>query len=1181
MLQTTNEYEVKIMQDSEGVKNSSNIKYTHLHVHTEYSLLDGSARIKKLVQRAKELNMDSLAITDHGVMYGVIDFYKACKEVGIKPIIGCEIYITSGSLYKKEGGSDSRNYHLVLLAKNNDGYKKLTKIVSTAFVDGFYYKPRADYELLREHSGDLIGLSACLGGEVQNILLDGDYEGAKKKALLYNEIFGNGNFYLELQDHGIEEQRRVNIELIKLSKETGIPLIATNDIHYINREDAAAHEILLCIQTGKTVDDEDRMKFSGSEFYLKSPEEMNDLFEYASSAIENTQKIVSECNVEFDFTITRLPKFDTPSGISAEDYLRKLCLEGLYKKYKNPNDEVLDRLNFELGVIEQMGYVDYFLIVWDFIRFASDNDIATGPGRGSAVGSIVAYTLNITKVDPIKYNLLFERLLNPERVSMPDIDSDFCYERRQEVIDYVVDKYGKDRVAQIVTFGTMSARSVIRDVGRALNYPYTEVDAIAKMIPFELNMTIDRALEMNHEFKREYDDNERIKKLIDVSKSLEGLPRHSSTHAAGVVIASEPVVEYVPVSKNEDTIVTQFTMNTLEELGLLKMDFLGLRTLTVIRDATKYIEENKKIKIDIDNIDFEDKEIYEMISRGETEGIFQLESSGMTSFMKELKPSTLEDIIAGISLYRPGPMEQIPSYIKNKNNPLGIKYIDDSLKPILDVTYGCMVYQEQVMQIVRDLAGYSMGRSDLVRRAMSKKKHSVMEEERKNFIYGLNDDSGNVIVPGAVKNGVSAENANKIFDQMMDFASYAFNKSHAAAYAVIGYQTAYLKKHYPVEFMAALLTSVMGNNDKVAFYIHACRKMDIEVLPPDINESYVHFSVIENKIRFGLAAVKNVGKGAIAEIIKARTEKSEFKGFTDFCEKINLSEVNKRAIESMIKCGTFDSLKLARAQLLGVYERVMDSVVNDRKRNLEGQCSMFSINANSNSEAQASNKDDFEDIKEFGKKYLLTMEKETLGLYISGHPLDEYDSEIETQTNTRISEIVTINTGENDEIEIKVMDGQRVIVGGIVAAITIKTTRNNDIMEFITIEDVAGSMEVLVFPKVYQKYGKFINEDNVLIIKGRISVKENEQPKLIAEEIKELKKNINKEFNKLYVRVSETQKNELKNVIMKYRGAYPVYLVIAETGKKLGTPREMWVNISEELLGELKAKFGEDNIKVV
>ncbi|HAZ38008.1 MAG TPA: DNA polymerase III subunit alpha, partial [Clostridiaceae bacterium] len=777
-------------------------RFVHLHVHTEYSLLDGSARIKDLVKRAKELNMDSLAITDHGSMYGVIDFYKACKEEGIKPIIGCETYIAPRGLYKKESNYDSENYHLVLLAKNNDGYKNLMKIDSKAFIDGFYYKPRADYELLRQYSNGIIALSACLGGEVQSLLLNGDYNGAKEKALLYDSIFGRGNFYLELQDHGIEEQKRVDMDLIRMSKETGIPLVATNDVHYINREDAPAHEILLCIQTGKTIDDENRMSFKTDEFYLKSQEEMCSLFESEPSAIENTRKIADMCNVEIEFHKTKLPKFETPKGIDSKDYLRKLCMEGLYKRYgENPRKEALDRLNYELSVIQSMGYVDYFLIVWDFIRFAREKGIMTGPGRGSAAGSIVAYTLGITKIDPLKYNLIFERFLNPERVSMPDIDSDFCYERRQEVIDYVVEKYGKDRVAQIITFGTMAARAAIRDVGRALNYSYAEVDVIAKMIPMELNITIDKALEMNPELKKQYDENERVKNLIDISRSLEGLPRHASTHAAGVVICSAPVDEYVPLAKNDDTIVTQFTMTTLEELGLLKMDFLGLRTLTVIRDTIDTVKQNKGETIDIDNIDYDKKEVYEMISEGHTEGVFQLESSGMTNFMKELKPNNLEDIIAGIALYRPGPMNQIPTYIKNKNNPDEIKYLDEKLEPILNVTYGCLVYQEQVMQVVRDIGGYSLGRADLVRRAMSKKKHSVMEKERKNFIYGKLDENGNVVIPGAIRNGVSEEVANQLFDIMMDFASYAFNKSHAAAYAVIAYQTAYLKKYYPVEFM--------------------------------------------------------------------------------------------------------------------------------------------------------------------------------------------------------------------------------------------------------------------------------------------------------------------------------------------------------------------------------------------
>ncbi|EYE88597.1 DNA polymerase III subunit alpha [Fervidicella metallireducens AeB] len=1158
--------------------------FVHLHVHTEYSLLDGSGRIKNLVKRAKELGMDALAITDHGVMFGVIDFYKVCKEEGIKPIIGCEVYVAPRSLYKKESGIDGENYHLVLLAKNNEGYKKLMKIVSKAFVDGFYYKPRVDDELLKENAGDLIALSACLGGEIQSLLLNGSYEKAKEKAIKYRDIFGDENFYLELQDHGMEEQRRVNKELLKLSEETGIPLVATNDVHYVKQEDANAHEILLCIQTGKTVDDAERMKFPGDEFYLKSPEEMKDLFKFSPTAIENTVKIAEQCNVDFEFNVTKLPKFETPEGMTSKEYLRKLCFEGLYKKYGTPSQKAIDRLNYELSVIEKMGYVDYFLIVWDFIRYANENGIITGPGRGSGAGSIVAYTLNITKLDPLKYSLLFERFLNPERVSMPDIDSDFCYERRQEVIDYVVSKYGKDRVAQIVTFGTMAARAVIRDVGRALNYPYAEVDVIAKMIPMELNMTISKAIEMNPELKREYEENERVKYLIDISKSLEGLPRHSSTHAAGVVISSAPITEYVPVSKNEETIVTQFPMGTLEELGLLKMDFLGLRTLTVLRDAVDLINKNRGIKLDLDNIDYDDKRVYEMISQGHTEGVFQIESTGMTNFMKELKPSDLEDIIAGISLYRPGPMDQIPTYIKNKNNPENIEYLDEKLKPILDVTYGVMVYQEQVMEIVRNIAGYSLGRSDLVRRAMSKKKHSVMEQERKNFIYGLEDENGNVIVPGAVRNGVSAEVANKLFDLMMDFASYAFNKSHAAAYAVVAYQTAYLKKHYPVEYMAALLTSVMGSNDKVAFYIHACRKMGIEVLPPDINESYVNFSVIDNKIRFGLAAIKNVGKAAILSIIKERENKGSFTGFTDFCERVNLSEVNKRAVESMIKSGAFDSLGFKRSQLMAVYDKIMDSVSNNRKKNIDGQLSLFGIET-----APIIQKDDFPDIKEFDKKYLLAMEKEMLGLYISGHPLDEYEDEIEALTNYKISEIVNIEHDEGAGVEYKVEDGQKVIIGGIISGINIKSTRKNEIMSFVNLEDMYGNIELLLFPKVHDRFKGFVVEDNIILVKGRISIREEEQPKVIVEEIEPLRKRtkdgkINEvKVKKLFIRILDEKaqmQEEIKTILKNHSGSCPVYLFMAKSNKKLLASRDLWVNISEELITELSNKIGIENVKI-
>ncbi|WP_040306240.1 DNA polymerase III subunit alpha [Caloramator australicus] len=1154
------------------------MSFVHLHVHTEYSLLDGSSRIKDIVKKAKEYGMPSLAITDHGAMFGVIDFYKACREVGIKPILGCEVYVAPRKMTDKVAGIDNEYYHLVLIAENNEGYKNLMKIVSKAALEGFYYKPRVDKELLKKYSKGIIALSACLAGEVQDLLLKGRYEDAKRIALELEDIFGRGNFYLELQDHGIEEQRTVNEKLIDLSKETGIPLVATNDVHYVNKEDAVAHEILLCIQTGKTIDDEDRMKFPTDEFYLKSPEEMKRLFDFVPEAIENTIKISERCNVELEFNKPKLPKFDVPDGKEANVYLRELCFNGLYERYKEPSKEVINRLNYELEVIEKMGYVDYFLIVWDFIRFARENNIMVGPGRGSAAGSIVAYTLGITKIDPIKYNLLFERFLNPERISMPDIDSDFCYERRQEVIDYVFKKYGEDRVSQIITFGTMAARAVIRDVGRALNYSYAEVDTIAKMIPMELGMTIDRALELNPELKGEYENNERIRHLIDIARSLEGLPRHSSTHAAGVVISSAPLVEYVPLTKNEDTITTQFPMTILEELGLLKMDFLGLRTLTVLRDAVDLVYKNKGIKVDLDSIDFEDQSVYEMISQGKTEGVFQLESSGMTNFMKELKPSSLEDIIAGISLYRPGPMDQIPEYIKNKNNPEDIKYIDEKLRPILDVTYGCIVYQEQVMQIVRDIAGYSLGRSDLVRRAMAKKKHDVMEKERENFIYGLKDDKGNIIVPGALRNGVSLEVANKIFDIMMDFASYAFNKSHAAAYAVVAYQTAFMKRYYPVEFMTALLTSVMGNSDKIAFYINACRRMNITVLPPDINKSFENFSVEGDKIRFGLVAIKNVGEGAIKSIIEARERDGDFKSFRDFCERVNLSEVNKKTIESLIKAGAFDSLGLKRSVLMNNYEKVIDSILSEKKQVIDGQIGFFQ------KELVNLKKDDFEDIKEFDKKYLLAMEKEMLGLYISGHPLQDLEKQLELLTNTKISEIYSISAEDHDHIDVKVEDGQRVVIGGIITNISIKSTRNNEIMAFIKIEDMNGTIEVLVFPKTYQKCSKIIMEDNIVIVKGRVSIKEEEQPKIIAEEIEQLR-GYEKTINKLYIRLDDKewkkQIERIKPEIIKFKGLTPIYIVLKDSKKILMASRELWVEVNDELIGILKSEFGEDNIKVV
>ncbi|SHF25321.1 DNA polymerase III catalytic subunit, DnaE type [Thermoanaerobacter uzonensis DSM 18761] len=1144
--------------------------FVHLHVHSEYSLLDGSCRIKDLIAKTKELNMKAIAITDHGVMYGVIDFYKEAVAQGIKPIIGCEIYVAPRSMQDKEYGIDNENYHLVLLAKDMVGYKNLMKIVTVASIEGFYYKPRVDREFLKEHSEGLIALTACLAGEVPSYILRGEYEKAKEAALFYDSVFGRGNFYLELQDHGILEQQKVNKELIKLSKETGIPLVATNDVHYLEKKDAKAHEVLLCIQTGKTIDDEDRMSFPTDEFYLKSPQEMENLFSCCKEAIENTEKIADMCNVEFEFNKTKLPKYDLPEGVDSYEYLRKLCYEGLYKRYKNPSKEVIERLDYELSVIKQMGYVDYFLIVWDFIKFAKDNGIMTGPGRGSAAGSLVAYTLGITNIDPIKYNLLFERFLNPERVSMPDIDSDFCYERRQEVIDYVVEKYGKDNVAQIITFGTMAARAVIRDVGRALNYPYAEVDVIAKMIPFELGMTIDKALSLNPELKARYENEEKVKQLIDISRSLEGLPRHASTHAAGVVISKEPLVNYVPLQKNEDSIVTQFPMTTLEELGLLKMDFLGLRTLTVIRDTIEMVKKNKGVTIDFDSMEYDDSKVYELISKGETEGVFQLESPGMKQFMTELKPKNLEDIIAGISLYRPGPMDQIPRYLANRNHPESIVYDHPLLKPILDVTYGCMVYQEQVMQIVRDVAGYSLGRSDLVRRAMAKKKMDVMEQERKNFIYGIVDEEGNVIVPGALRNGLDEATANKLFDEMLDFANYAFNKSHAAAYAVIAYQTAYLKRYYPGEFMAALLNSFVDNLDKIAFYVQVCKKMGIKVLPPDINESDSYFTVVEDKIRFGLSAVKNVGLNMTMEIVSERERNGKFKSVIDFFERMQDSQLNKKAVESLIKAGAFSSFGVRRSQLLSVYDKLMENIKRNRNNNLNGQISLFG-------EVEQSHGVEFEfpDLEEFSKSRLLSMEKETLGLYISGHPLEEYVDDIPKITNATT---LDFKVSEEEMFQPKLQDNQEVVIAGVIATKKIKFTKSNNMMAFVTIEDLYGTVEVIVFPTVYEKYSSIIKEDSPVVIRGKVSLKEEEEPKILCDEIKPLSQAIVK---KLYLNLQDSTKIEIvKQILRKNPGNMPVVLKL-NSKKLLVANRDLWVDGSKELIKQLYAVLGEENVKVI
>ncbi len=1155
--------------------------------------------------------MDSIAITDHGVMYGCVEFYKQAVDQGIKPILGCEVYVASKSMYIKQVDKENSTNHLVLLVKNEVGYQNLMKIVSQASIDGFYYKPRVDHEYLKKHSEGLIALSACLGGEVQSNILKDNYDKAKEVALLYKDIFKEG-FYLELQNHGMDEQRKVNETNIKISKETGIPLVATNDVHYINQKDSKSHDILMCIQTGKTVEDENRRRYPSDQFYLKSPEEMWDMFSYIPEALENTIKISEECNYDYKFHESKLPKFPLPEGADPYEYLKETCYKGLIERYDvfeclrnkelNYQDvnlivdksekakEYVDRLEYELGIIKQMGYVDYFLIVWDFIRFSNENGIPTGPGRGSAAGSIVAYTLGITKIDPIKYSLLFERFLNPERVSMPDIDSDFCYERRQEVIDYVVDKYGVDNVSQIITFGTMAPRACIRDVGRAMNYPYAEVDKISKMIPTMLGITIDKALELNPELKNEYDTNDRVRALIDVSKDLEGLPRHSSTHAAGVVIASKPLVEYVPLQKNEEMIVTQFGMTTLEELGLLKMDFLGLRTLTVMNDAVKMIKENQGIDIDLDKIDFEDKEVYKMLGEGKTAGVFQLESAGMTSFMKELKPDSLEDIIAGISLYRPGPMSEIPRYVECKNNPDKVNYIAPELEDILDVTYGVMVYQEQVMEIVRKLGGYSMGRSDMVRRAMSKKKHKVMEEERKNFIYGITDENGNVEVPGCVRNGISEEAGNKIFDTMMDFASYAFNKSHAAAYAVVGYQTAYLMRYYPVETIAAMLNSVMGTAEKVSNYIKFAESQGIQVLPPDINESYSKFTVKGDSIRFGLAAIKNVGWNVVESIVKSRKEKGKFTSLEDLIDKIDLSAVNKRAIESLIKAGALDEFKVFRSRLLAVFEKVMDGASNERKRNIDGQMSLFGLAE----DAIDIPKIVFPNIKEFDKRHILLMEKEMTGLYLSGHPLDEYKQSLKLQTSTTIETIEksyeifleSINA-ELDESMISeepvINDNDTVILGGILTEVNQKVTRNNTMMAFLKLEDLTGTIEVIVFPKALDRLRHIIKEDTLVKLKGRVSIKEDELPKIICENIEGLEK-IN--GNKLYIRVKDKgaireASNFIKNIIGDCLGNTPIYLFDAEKRQNYRLSKDKWINEDDEVIENLKNHFGEENVKLI
>lgn len=1159
--------------------------FTHLHVHTEFSLLDGSNKIKEYVARVKELGMNSAAITDHGVMFGVIDFYKAAKAAGINPILGCEVYVAPNSRFDREAAhGEDRYYHLVLLAENNEGYQNLMKIVSKGFVDGYYYKPRVDMEVLQQYHSGIIALSACLAGEVQRYLVKGLYDEAKKVAEKYENCFGKGNFFLELQDHGIPEQQMVNPQLVRMSQETGIELVATNDVHYTYAEDAEAHDILLCIQTGKKLSDENRMRYEGGQYYVKSEEEMRKLFSFASQAIDNTQKIADRCHVEIEFGVTKLPHFEVPEGYDSWTYLNKLCHEGLVKRYPDRHEELLPKLDYELNVIQKMGYVDYFLIVWDFINYARTHGIPVGPGRGSAAGSLVSYTTGITNIDPIKYNLLFERFLNPERVTMPDIDIDFCYERRSEVIDYVVKKYGKDCVSQIVTFGTLAAKGVIRDVGRVMDLPYSFCDTIAKMIPNELNITIEKALQMNPELRGMYESDENVRTLIDMSKRLEGLPRHTSMHAAGVVISQKAMDEYVPLSRASDgTITTQFIMTTIEELGLLKMDFLGLRTLTVIKDAADLVYKNHGIKIDVNHIDYNDhtdpdavlidyndKKVLDYIGTGRTEGVFQLESAGMKNFMKELKPQSLEDVIAGISLYRPGPMDFIPQYIRGKNRPDTIRYDCPQMEPILKPTYGCIVYQEQVMQIVRDLAGYTLGRSDLVRRAMSKKKASVMAKERQNFVYG-NVEEG---VPGCIANGISEEIANKIYDEMTDFAKYAFNKSHAAAYAVVSYQTAYLKYYYPVEFMAALMTSVVEMPNKVAEYISVCRQMGIQILPPDINHGMYGFSVDNGAIRYALSAIKSIGRPVIEGIVREREEHGEYTSLKTFVER-NIDQINKRVVENLIKAGALDCLEGNRKQKMTIYTQIIDSINQDKKHTMAGQLSLFDI-------ASEEDKKEFEirmpQVEEYPKEIILTFEKEVLGIYLSGHPLERYRNMMEKMISAKTSDFQP-----DDETGIpEVYDNQKVIVGGMITDKTIKYTKNNKVMAFLTVEDLVGTVEVVVFPRDYEKCQMFLNEDARLFIQGRVSAEDDKASKLILEKVRTFD-DMPKELWIQFESREDYAKAEtgLVDDLMSSRGnsSVVIYLKDVKAMKKL--PPAYQVHIEDSWLEHMCEKYGSSNVKIV
>lgn len=1166
--------------------------FAHLHVHTEYSLLDGACRINKIASATRQKGMTSLAITDHGVMYGVIDFYRACIKENIKPVIGCEVYVAPHSRFDKTS-SYEKYYHMVLLCENNTGYQNLIKLVSYGFTEGFYSKPRIDDELLEKYHEGLICLSACLAGEIPQKLLDGDYNAAKAKAEYYRDLFGKDNFFIELQDHGIEEQQRIIPSLVRIADEIGVDIVATNDSHYIEKEDSKTHNILLCIQTNRTINDNDRMEFQTNEFYLKTEEEMRSLFPKYPQAIENTQKIADRCNVEFEFGVRKLPRFDVPNNEDHLEYFRRNCYKGLYKHYgENPDRSLIDRLEYEISTVAKMGFVDYYLIVNDFVQYAKSNGIPVGPGRGSGAGSLCAYCIGITAIDPIKYNLLFERFLNPERVSMPDFDIDFCKERRGEVIDYVVRKYGDDHVAQIISFGTMAARGAIRDVGRALAIPYATVDVIAKLVPMELNITIEKALKISSELNKRYNEDEQTKNLLDIAMSIEGMPRHATMHAAGVVITDKPVSDYVPLSKNDDNVVTQFTMTTLEELGLLKMDFLGLRNLTVIDDAEKLIKHNHP-EYNPEDVREDDENVFKMISKGYTEGVFQFESQGMRNVLTQLKPDSVEDLIAVLSLYRPGPMDSIPTYIDCRHNPSHIRYKHPMLKEILEVTYGCIVYQEQVMQIFRTLAGYSLGRADIVRRAMSKKKHAVMEKERNIFIHGLTDENGNIVVDGCIRREIDEKTANSIYDEMESFASYAFNKSHAAAYASISYKTAWLKCYYPREYMAALLSSVLDNQNKMAVYIGECQRLGIKVLPPDVNESYHGFSVIGGNIRYGLLAIKNLGRQFIDEIITERRYKP-YSSFYDFCKRLYGRNMNSRAIESLIKCGAFDTLGANRRQLLAVSKTVLDDLDYESKHNMGGQISFFDLGGEVE---KTSSEPQIPDMEEFPKNELLHMENEIAGMYLSGHPMDDYTEFSRIIKAGRTGEIISNESG-------LYFDGKKVSLVCIVSKVKTQLTKNNKMMAFVNIEDRYGSMEAVVFPNVYEKYALYLSDGNAILIRGTLNFKENEEPKLICDSIEKarsneecknnsfavnagrqpqnsIKKPVNAKPSALYLRIDDLNTelyNKAKRVLDIFEGSTPVIFYLTNSGRKVKAPSSMWVTLNDVMIKELKFQLGDKNV---